>query len=160
MEIYSSAQSKTKAEKPRQIFYSRTRLILGVIIWILASAFFGTLTSRAGSATGAMAAGAVFTLLALWMLYNCIRGLTRLDKPVLVISREGIQFDDGVLIHWEDMTANTYLDQSYVGIPVYRAIEIKTTLAKPKRKHVRVSALEVGSDEYLEICDHYSRYAR
>jgi len=160
MEIHSSAQSRAKAEKPRQIFYSRTRLIIGGVIWSAATALFGGLTYKGLPDTTVLLIGGIFTLLAAWMLFNCIRGLGRVDKPVLVISRQGIQFDDGVLIHWEHVRENTYLDQSYMGIPVFRAIEVKTTLPKPKRKHVRVSALEIGGDEYLELCSRYSSHLR
>ncbi len=100
MEIYRSPQSRKRAEKPRAIYYSRTRLIAGVVIWVLATVLFGA---------------------------------------------------------WEDMEENVYLDQSYMGLPVLKMAQIKTTLAKPRVKKLRVSALAMDSDEYMALCDSYSQ---
>jgi hypothetical protein len=36
-------------------------------------------------------------------------------------------------------------------------VQIKTTLAKPRVKKLRVSALAIDSDEYLALCDSYSQ---
>jgi hypothetical protein len=49
------------------------------------------------------------------------------------------------------------VDQSYMGIPILKRVQIKTTLAKPKVKKQRVSALAMDSDEYLALCDNYSQ---
>ena len=159
MEIYSSAQNKQKAQKPREIYYSRTKLIVGAVIWTLASAFFGALTLRLLGDTGVMALCAALTACMLWMLYGCVRGLTSLDKPALIIGREGIRFADGLLLAWEDIVENTYYSQSYMGIPTLKLIQIKTTLKKPKVKKMRVAALDIDSDEYLELCEAYSQSA-
>jgi hypothetical protein len=156
MEIYRSPKSKKQSEQPRAIYYSRTKLIAGVVIWILGSAFFGVLTFKL-LPQGAVAVlpGAIF-LAAVWMLYNCVMGLGKLDKPVLLIGRDGIRFPDGVLIAWEDMEENLYLEQSYMGIPTLKMVQIKTRLEKPRVKKMRVSALTLNSDEYLALCDSYS----
>ncbi|AKQ63730.1 hypothetical protein A176_000642 [Myxococcus hansupus] len=159
MEIYSSAQNRQKAQKPREIYYSRTKLIVGAVIWTLASTFFGALTLRLLGQTGAMALCGFLTACMVWMLVGCIRGLTSLDKPALIIGREGIRFADGLLIAWEDMQENMYYSQSYMGIPTLKLIQIKTTLKKPKVKKMRAAALDIDSDEYLELCDAYSQSA-
>ncbi|GHH03796.1 hypothetical protein [Comamonas sp. JC664] len=159
MEIYSSSQTKQKAQKPREIYYSRTKLIVGAVIWTLASAFFGALTARLAGETGILVVCGLMTLCMLWMLYGCIRGLLNVDKPALIIGREGIRFADGLLIAWEDIEENTYYSQSYMGIPTLKLIQIKTTLKKPKVKKMRVAALDIDSDEYLELCDAYSQSA-
>ncbi|MCY1075823.1 hypothetical protein [Archangium lansingense] len=159
MEIYSSSQNKQKTQKPREVYYSRTKLIVGALIWTLATAFFGALTFRMMGNTSGMAVGAVITCAALWMLYGCLRPLGKLDKPALTIGRDGISFEDGLLIGWGDMTENTYLSQSYMGIPTLKLIQIKTTLKKPKVKKMRVAALDIDSDEYLALCDTYSQSA-
>ncbi|NRD44720.1 hypothetical protein D7Y27_03645 [Corallococcus sp. AB004] len=157
MEIYRSPQSKKQAEKPRAIYYSRGKLIAGVVIWIVATGLFGVLTVRALPVSNIWIAVALITLASAWMLFNCIRGLGKLDSPVLLIGRDGIRFPDGVLIAWGDMEENVYLDQSYMGLPVMKMVQIKTTLAKPRVKKMRVSALAMDSDEYMALCDSYSQ---
>lgn len=159
MEIYSSSQNKQKTQKPREVYYSRTKLIIGAVIWTVASALCGVLTFRLADSPGVMALCGAINLCMLWMLYNCIRPMGNLDKPALIIGREGIRFEDGLLIEWADMTENTYYSQSYMGIPTVKLIQIKTTLDKPKLKKMRVSALDIDSDEYLELCDIYSHRA-
>ncbi|NPD22954.1 hypothetical protein [Corallococcus exiguus] len=157
MEIYRSPQSKKQAEKPRAIYYSRGKLIAGVVIWIVATGLFGVLTVRALPVSNIWIAVALITLASAWMLFNCVRGLGKLDSPVLLIGRDGIRFPDGVLIAWGDMEENVYLDQSYMGLPVMKMVQIKTTLAKPRVKKMRVSALAMDSDEYMALCDSYSQ---
>ncbi|MCP3142962.1 hypothetical protein [Pyxidicoccus xibeiensis] len=159
MEIYSSEQAKKKTQQPKAIYYSRARLIAGAVIWAVSIAGFGALTYRAGSAQGAMAVFAVITLLAAWMFFNCVKPLGRLDTPALLIGKDGIRFDDGMLIGWDDMQENTYISQSYMGIPILKLIQIKTTLDKPKVKKLRVAALDLDSDQYLALCDSYSQGA-
>ncbi|QSQ26718.1 hypothetical protein JY651_18085 [Pyxidicoccus parkwayensis] len=159
MAIYSSPQNRQKTQKPREVYYSRTKLIIGTVIWTVASALCGVLTFRLMNSPGAMALCGAVNLCMLWMLYGCIRALGQLDKPALVISREGILFADGLLIEWADMTENTYFSQSYMGIPTLKMIQIKTTLEKPKVKKMRVAALDIDSDEYLELCDVYNQGA-
>lgn len=159
MEIYSSAQRKQKAVQPRAIYYSRTKLILGTIIWSVALACFGLFTYRFRSEPLALALGALVTFGAARMLFYCIKPLGSLDTPALLIGRDGIRFDDGLLIGWNDIRENTYLSQSYMGIPTLKLIEIKTTLPRPKVKRLRVAALQLDSDEYLELCDSYSQGA-
>ncbi|WP_223643482.1 hypothetical protein [Corallococcus sp. EGB] len=157
MEIYRSPQSKKQAEKPRAIYYSRGKLIAGVVIWILATGLFGVLTVRSLPVSNIWIAVALITLASAWMLFNCIRGLGKLDTPVLLIGRDGIRFPDGVLIGWGDMEENVYYSQSYMGLPILKMVQIKTTLEKPRVKKMRVSALAMDSDEYLSICDSYSQ---
>ncbi|ATB50336.1 hypothetical protein [Corallococcus macrosporus] len=157
MEIYSSSQNKQRTQKPREVYYSRTKLILGTLIWTVASGLFGILTSRLTNSPGVMLVCGAITLCMVWMLYGCIRGLGRLDKPALIIGRDGLRFDDGLLIEWADMTENTYYSQSYMGIPTLKLIQVKTTLDKPKVKKLRAAALDIDSDEYLELCDAYSQ---
>ncbi|RKH38263.1 hypothetical protein D7X55_34160 [Corallococcus sp. AB049A] len=157
MEIYRSPQSRKQAEKPRAIYYSRGKLIAGVVIWVLATLGFGALTVHALPVSNLWVAIALITLCAAWMLFNCIRGLGRLDRPVLLIGRDGIRFPDGVLIGWGDMKENVYYAQSYMGIPILKMVRIKTTLAKPRVKKLRVAALAMDSDEYMALCDSYSQ---
>jgi len=157
MEIYSSSQTKKKTEQPREIYYSRIKLISGAVIWALAMAFFGLLTYRSMGETGAMGFFGVITLGAAWMFFNCVKPLGSLDKPALIIGKDGIRFDDGLLIGWNDMRENTYINQMYMGIPILKLVQIKTTLAKPKVKKMRVAALALNSDEYLALCDSYSQ---
>ncbi|WP_163992496.1 hypothetical protein [Pyxidicoccus caerfyrddinensis] len=157
MEIYSSAQAKKKTQQPRAIYYSRTRLLAGAVIWALSIAGFGVLTYQSRSETGAMGFFGVITLLAVWMFFNCVKPLGSLDTPALIIGKDGIRFEDGMLIGWDDMKENTYISQSYMGIPILKLVQIKTTLDKPKVKKLRVAALDLDSDEYLALCDSYSQ---
>lgn len=159
MEIYSSARTKAKSDQPVSFYYSRTKLIVGAVIWTLSTAFFGALTYRSIGQTGAMAFCGFITATSIWMFFNCIKPLGSLDTPVLTIGRDGILFPDGVLIAWDDMKENTYVDQSYMGIPIAKAVVVKTTLKKPKVKQLRVAALQMSSDEYLAECDRYSQAA-
>ncbi|MFP2964365.1 hypothetical protein ACLEPN_43360 [Myxococcus sp. 1LA] len=160
MEIYSSSQNKQRTQKPREVYYSRTKLIIGTIIWTVASAGCGVLTFRLANSPGAMLLCGAVNLCMVWMLYGCIRGLGRLDKPALVIGRDGLRFEDGQLIEWADITENVYYSQSYMGIPTLKLIQVKTTLDKPKMKKMRAAALDIDSDEYLELCDAYSQSPR
>jgi hypothetical protein len=91
------------------------------------------------------------------MFFTCVKCLGSLGKPALLIGRDGIRFDDGVLIAWDEMKENTYIDQSYMGIPILKLVQVKTTLAKPKVKKQRVAALAMNGDEYLALCDSYSQ---
>jgi|GEM_PF-514531 len=159
MEIYSSSQNKQRTQKPREVYYSRTKLIIGTIIWVVASSLCGVLTFRLTNSPGAMLLCGAVNLCMVWMLYGCIRALGKLDKPALIIGQDGIRFEDGMLIEWADMTENTYYSQSYMGIPTLKLIQIKTTLDKPKVKKMRVAALDIDGDEYLELCDAYSQRA-
>ncbi|RYZ40003.1 MAG: hypothetical protein EOO71_17865 [Myxococcaceae bacterium] len=157
MEIYRNPQTKKKAEQPHAVYNSRLKLIAGAVLWALALAFFGALTYRSLGETGAMAFFGVVVLGAGWMFFNCVKGLGSLDKPALLIGRDGIRFADGVLIGWDEMQENLYVDQSYMGIPILKMVQVKTTLAKPRVKKQRVSALAIDSDEYLALCDNYSQ---
>lgn len=160
MQIYSSTQTKKKTEQPREIYYSRTKLIVGAVIWTLGTAFFGLLTYRMKAEPGMMVLIGLITLAAAWMLFNCVKPLGSLDKPALIIGKDGIRFDDGLLIGWGDMEENTYISQTYMGIPILKMVQIKTTLDRPKVKKMRVAALAINSDEYLALCDSYSQGAR
>ncbi|AGC44607.1 hypothetical protein MYSTI_03295 [Myxococcus stipitatus DSM 14675] len=155
MEIYRSQKSKAKAEKPHEFYYSKNKLIAGTVLWSVVSmgAIALSVVAISKSNAGWLAAAIAATMV--WMLIGCIRGLTNLNTPVLVIGADGILFPDGVLIAWEDIEENTYLSQSYMGIPTGRFISVTTRLKKPKRKALRVFALDMTSDEYLEICDRY-----
>ncbi|RKH04004.1 hypothetical protein D7V97_25800 [Corallococcus sp. CA053C] len=157
MEIYRSPQMKKKAQEPHAIYYSRFKLIAGALLWTLALAFFGVLTWRAMGQTGAMAFSAFITLGAAVMLFKCVKPLGSLDKPALLIGREGIRFEDGLLIAWNEMEENVYFNQSYMGIPILKLVQVKTTLDKPKVKKQRVAALDMDSDKYLALCDTYSQ---
>ncbi|NOK34776.1 hypothetical protein HMI49_16375 [Corallococcus exercitus] len=157
MEIYRSPQSRKQAEQPRAIYYSRARLIAGVVIWTLGTVFFGALTWKSLPQGNIWIFVALITLASAWMFFNCVTALGKLDKPVLLIGRDGIRFPDGVLIAWGDMEENLYVDQSYMGLPVIKMVQIKTTLAKPRVKKMRVSALAMNSDEYMALCDSYSQ---
>ncbi|RKH46860.1 hypothetical protein [Corallococcus sicarius] len=157
MEIYRSPQTKKKAEQPHAVYYSRFKLIVGVVIWTLALALFGGLTWNAIGQTGAMAVFAFITFGAVVMLFKCIRPLGSLGKPALLIGRDGIRFEDGVLIAWDEMEENVYFNQSYMGIPILKLVQVKTTLDKPKVKKQRVAALDMDSEKYLALCDTYSQ---
>ncbi|RKH61962.1 hypothetical protein [Corallococcus llansteffanensis] len=159
MEIYRSPQAKKQAQQPHAIYYSRFKLIAGALLWALALAFFGLLTWRALGQTGAMVFFAVVTLGAAVMLVKCLMPLGRLDKPALLIGRDGVRFADGVLIAWDEMQENVYFNQSYMGIPILKLVQIKTTLDKPRVKKQRVAALDMDSDKYLALCDTYSQGA-
>lgn len=155
MEIYRSPKSKAKAEKPHEFYYSKGKLIAGTVIWSVASigAIALSVVAISKSNAGWLMAGIAAAMV--WMLIGCIRGLGNLNTPVLVIGADGILFPDGQLITWDVIEENTYLSQSYMGIPTGRFINIKTRLKKPKRKGLRVFALDMTSDEYLELCDRY-----
>ncbi|MFY1826094.1 hypothetical protein ACN47A_09285 [Myxococcus fulvus] len=158
MELYRSAQSKAKSNQPQHFYYSRTKLIAGTILWVVATAGFGYLTFAARNSGLVVLAIVGFVLFGcLGMLVNCIKPLGKLDQPGLTIGHDGIHFADGVHIAWEHIEENTYLDQSYMGIPIGKFVVVKTTLKKPKSKQYRVAALDMSSDEYLATCDRYSQ---
>ncbi|MBJ6761570.1 hypothetical protein JGU66_12405 [Myxococcaceae bacterium JPH2] len=157
MQIYSSARTKSKAQQPHELYYSRTRLIAGAVAFTGGTLLFGTLTWRLMGEPLFMVLIGLITLATAWMVFNCIRALGRLDKPALVISQEGILFEDGMVIAWDDMEENTFINQTYMGLPLMRMVQIKTRLERPRLKKQRVTALGISSDEYLALCDRYSQ---
>jgi ABC-type taurine transport system ATPase subunit len=99
---------------------------------------------------------ACFALLTAWLTVKCISTLRRIAQPALVVGHAGLTFENGMLIPWPNIVENIWVNQSYMGIPIGKQIQIRTDLPKPKARVLRrAMALEITGDEYLALCDAY-----
>ena len=157
MEIYSSANQQEKTRQDRPVFYSRTRLIAGATLWVVVTVVLAVLCIRAQDKNIGILIAAGFGLLAAWLAVKCIRTLTNIATPAFVIGRQGLTFENGLLLPWGNIVENTWVNQDYMGIPIGKQIQIKTDLPKPKARVLRrATALEISGDEYLALCDAYA----
>lgn len=156
MEIYSSASQQEKTRQDRPVFYSRTRLIAGAVLWVVVAGVLAVLCIRAQDKNiGILIAGA-FGLLAAWLAVKCIRQLGNIETPAFVVGHQGLTFENDMLIPWHNIVENIWVNQSYMGIPIGKQIQIKTDLPKPKARVLRrATALQISGDEYLALCDAY-----
>ena len=157
MEIYSSASQQEKTRQDRPVFYSRPRLIAGAVLWVVVACVLAVVCIRAQDKNiGILIAGA-FGLLAAWLAVKCIRQLGNIEIPAFVVGHQGLTFENDMLIPWQNIVENTWVNQSYMGIPIGKQIQIKTDLPKPKARVLRrATALEISGDEYLALCDAYA----
>lgn len=155
MEIYSSnaQQSQTLADRP--VYFSRNRLIAGAVIWTVAAVVFGTLAARSRDSIGALAFFAAIAAIGVWLVIKCVKRAFGPATPVITFTRDGLKITDGTVIPWDAIDENTYVNQSYVGIPTARQIQLKTSLPNRKRVLIQAMALEINGDEYLALCDAY-----
>ncbi|MFM9921984.1 hypothetical protein VLK31_03235 [Variovorax sp. H27-G14] len=156
MEIYSSAAQQDKTRQDRPVFYSRSRLIGGTVLWAVVTVVLAVLCIRAQDKNIGILIAACFALLTAWLTFKCFNTLRNIDKPAFVIGHQGLTLENGMLLPWGNITENTWVNQSYVGIPISKQIQIRTDLPKPKARVLRrATALEISGDEYLALCDAY-----
>lgn len=155
MEIYSSTaqQSQTLADRP--VYFSRNRLIAGAVIWTVGALVFGFLAARSRDSMGALAFFAAIAAIGVWLVVKCLTRAFGPATPVITFTRGGLKITDGTVIPWDAINENTYVNQSYVGIPTARQIQLKTSLPNKKRVMIQAMALEINGDEYLALCDAY-----
>lgn len=155
MEIYSSPaqQSQTLADRP--VFFSRNRLIAGAIIWTVAAGVFGFLAARSRDSMGALAFFGAIAAIGVWLVIRCLKRAFSPPTPVITFTRDGLKITDGTVVPWHAINENTYVNQSYVGIPIAKQIQLKTSLPNRKRVMIQAMALEINGDEYLALCDAY-----
>jgi ABC-type taurine transport system ATPase subunit len=61
-----------------------------------------------------------------------------------VVGHAGLTFENGMLIPWPNIVENIWVNQSYMGIPIGKQIQIRTDLPKPKARVLRrAMALEI-----------------
>jgi hypothetical protein len=156
MEIYSSAAQQEKNRQDRPVFYSRTRLVMGTVLWAVVTVVLAALCIRAQDKNIGILIAACFALLTAWLTVKCISTLRRIAQPALVVGHAGLTFENGMLIPWPNIVENIWVNQSYMGIPIGKQIQIRTDLPKPKARVLRrAMALEITGDEYLALCDAY-----
>ncbi|CAB3639817.1 MAG: hypothetical protein ACWGIK_19960 [Achromobacter pulmonis] len=155
MEIYSSTSHQAQTLADRPVYYSRNRLITGAVIWTVAALAFGAMAVRARDNLGGMAFFAAIAAIGVWLVIRCLMRAFGPAKPVITFTREGLRLTDGAVIPWHAINENTYVNQTYVGIPTARQIQLKTSLPDRKRVLVQAMALEISGDEYLALCDAY-----
>jgi hypothetical protein len=156
MEIYSSAAQQEKTRQDRPVFYSRTRLVMGTVLWAVVTVVLAVLCIRAQDKNIGILIAACFALLTAWLTVKCISTLRRIAQPALVVGHAGLTFENGMLIAWSNIVENIWVNQSYMGIPIGKQIQIRTDLPKPKARVLRrAMALEITGDEYLALCDAY-----
>ena len=82
--------------------------------------------------------------------------LRNIDKPAFVIGHQGLTLENGMLLPWNNIVENIWVNQDYMGIPIGKQIQIRTDLPKPQARVLRrATALEISGDEYLALCDAY-----
>ncbi|MCD7098260.1 hypothetical protein [Stenotrophomonas sp. MMGLT7] len=155
MDIYRSPGEQQQALSDHPVFYSRSRLLTGVVIWSLAACIFAALTWSVRHKTMGMLFCGALVVIAVLLAVNCIRQLGRLQRPVLVFTQQGLRLDDGRLVPWEAITENRFIVQQYVGITTGRLIRIHTNRSDMPLLMLRAGAMAIGADEYLALCDRY-----
>ncbi|QSI31917.1 hypothetical protein GNX71_20965 [Variovorax sp. RKNM96] len=156
MEIYSSAAQQEKTRQDRPVFYSRTRLIAGTALWAVVTVVLAVLCVRAQDKNIGILIAACFGLLTAWLTFKCLNTLRNIDQPAFVVGHQGLTFENGMLLPWDNIVENTWVNQNYMGIPIGRQIQIKTDLPKPRARVLRrATGLEISGDEYLALCDAY-----
>lgn len=156
MEIYSSAAQQEKTRQDRPVYYSRSRLVAGAALWAVVTVVLAVLCLRAQDKNIGIAIAAAFALLTAWLTFKCVKQLGQLQTPAFVVGHQGLMFEGGMLLPWSNITENIWVNQSYMGIPIGRQIQIRTDLPKPKARVLRrATALQISGDEYLALCDAY-----
>ncbi|MGJ7575133.1 hypothetical protein ACSFBX_31760 [Variovorax sp. RB2P76] len=156
MEIYSSAAQQEKTRQDRPVFYSRTRLIAGTALWAVVTLVLAVLCIRAQDKNIGILIAACFGLLTAWLTFKCLNTLRNIARPAFVVGHQGLTFENGMLLPWDNIVENTWVNQNYMGIPIGRQIQIKTDLPKPRARVLRrATGLEISGDEYLALCDAY-----
>lgn len=157
MEIYSSAAQQEKTRQDRPVFYSRSRLIAGIVLWAVVTVLLAIVCIRAKDRNAGILIAACFALLTAWLTFKCFNTLRNIAQPAFVIGHQGLTFENGMVIPWHNIVENIWVNQSYMGIPIGKQIQIKTDLPKPQARVLRrAMALEISGDEYLALCDAYS----
>ncbi|MET3498217.1 hypothetical protein [Variovorax boronicumulans] len=156
MEIYSSAAQQEKTRHDRPVFYSRSRLIAGTALWAVVTVVLAVLCIRAQDKNIGILIAAGFAVLTAWLTFKCFNTLRNIDKPALVIGHQGLTLENGMLLPWNNIVENIWVNQDYMGIPIGKQIQIRTDLPKPQARVLRrATALEISGDEYLALCDAY-----
>ncbi|CAA2102527.1 hypothetical protein [Variovorax paradoxus] len=156
MEIYSSAAQQEKTRQDRPVFYSRSRLIAGIVLWAVVTVLLAVVCIRAKDKNVGILIAACFALLTAWLTFKCFNTLRNIAQPAFVVGHQGLAFENGMVIPWHNIVENIWVNQSYMGIPIGKQIQIRTDLPKPQARVLRrAMALEISGDEYLALCDAY-----
>ena len=154
MEIYSSSaeQARTTADTP--IYRSRTRLLVGAFVWMLAAIFFGALSWKVQGKTGQLVFCLFIFVGNVLLALRCLKYAVDTTAPALIFTRAGLQRDNGTLITWDSIVANNYVNNTYFGIPFSKQIQLQVG-QPPKPVLISATALQLSGDEYAALCDRY-----
>lgn len=162
MELYVSKTSQQNMPVEFNIYYSRSKTLVGIVFWICMMGVFYC----AGGEYGHRSRGAQNWRCRLYGLICCgsllfivrlARSFLSAAKPAVTISREGIRFCNGKFAAWTNIAENTWHSQSINFIPA--AAGIKIVLHEGKPINFATTVIALSSDRYLEMCDLYSSQA-
>lgn len=160
MELYVSKTSQQNMPVEFNIYYSRSKMLVGIVFWIcMMGVFIALAVSMATDPEEPKTGGAVFMGLICCgsLLFMCAwLAHFKRGKPAVTISREGIRFCNGNSRPGQ-YRRNTWHSQSINFIPA--AAGIKIVLHEGKPIHFATTVIALSSDRYLEMCDLYSSQA-
>lgn len=162
MELYVSKTNQQNMPVEFNIYYSRSKTLVGIVFWIcMMGVFIALAVSMATDPEEPKTGGAVFMGLiccgSLLFIVRLARSFLSAAKPAVTISREGIRFCNGKFAAWTNIAENTWHSQSINFIPA--AAGIKIVLHEGKPIHFATTVIALSSDRYLELCDLYSSQA-
>lgn len=162
MELYVSKTSQQNMPVEFNIYYSRSKTLVGIVFWIcMMGVFIALAVNMATDPEEPKTGGAVFMGLiccgSLLFIVRLARSFLSAAKPAVTISREGIRFCNGKFAAWTNIAENTLHSQSINFIPA--AAGIKIVLHEGKPIHFATTVIALSSDRYLEMCDLYSSQA-
>lgn len=162
MELYVSKTSQQNMPVEFNIYYSRSKTLVGIVFWIcMMGVFIALAVNMATDPEEPKTGGAVFMGLiccgSLLFIVRLARSFLSAAKPAVTISREGIRFCNGKFAAWTNIAENTWHSQSINFIPA--AAGIKIVLHEGKPIHFATTVIALSSDRYLEMCDLYSSQA-
>ncbi|ECD2673304.1 hypothetical protein DQ990_10815 [Salmonella enterica subsp. enterica] len=162
MELYVSKTSQQNMPVEFNIYYSRSKTLVGIVFWIcMMGVFIALAVSMVTDPEEPKTGGAVFMGLiccgSLLFIVRLARTFLSAAKPAVTISREGIRFCNGKFAAWTNIAENTWHSQSINFIPATAGIKIVLHEGKPI--HFATTVIALSSDRYLELCDLYSSQA-
>ena len=158
MEIYSSSAEQARTTTDTPIYLSRTRLLVGAVIWLLMFGFFSLLAWRVHTEVGKLVFALVLVAFTIWQVLRCVKGVFNPDTPALIFTQAGLQPANGKLIPWSSIVENNYTTNTYFGFPVSKTIKLKVGQpAKPLL--IPASAMQLNGDKYFALCDRYQAAA-
>lgn len=129
MELYVSKTSQQNMPVEFNIYYSRSKTLVGIVFWIcMMGVFIALAVSMATDPEEPKTGGAVFMGLiccgSLLFIVRLARSFLSAAKPAVTISREGIRFCNGKFAAWTNIAENTWHSQSINFIPAAAGIKI------------------------------------
>ncbi len=117
MELYVSKTSQQNMPVEFNIYYSRSKTLVGIVFWIcMMGVFIALAVSMATDPEEPKTGGAVFMGLiccgSLLFIVRLARSFLSAAKPAVTISREGIRFCNGKFAAWTNIAENTWHSQS------------------------------------------------